>query len=192
MKQAELAGILAFLNGAEQLKQTLRSAHTSNGRQESTAEHTWRLCLMVMLFEKQFSDIDMLKLLKMCIIHDLGEAISGDIAAVDQIEGCDKGAQERIDLLELMAPLPQDLQDEILLLWDEYEHASSPEAMMAKAFDKLETMLQHTQGMNPPDFDYGFNLNYGKRYTDNTPLTAQIRTLIDIDTARLAKDNSTL
>ncbi|GAL04015.1 HMP-PP hydrolase (pyridoxal phosphatase) Cof [Photobacterium aphoticum] len=132
MKQAELAGILAFLNGAEQLKQTLRSAHTSNGRQESTAEHTWRLCLMVMLFEKQFSDIDMLKLLKMCIIHDLGEAISGDIAAVDQIEGHDKGAQERTDLLQLMAPLPQDLQDEILLLWDEYEHASSPEAMMQK------------------------------------------------------------
>lgn len=46
--------------------------------------------------------------------------------------------------------------------------------------------------MNPPDFDYGFNLNYGKRYTDNTPLTAQIRALIDIDTARQAKDNSTL
>ena len=141
MKENQLEGILSFLRGAEQLKNTLRTSRTSNGRHESTAEHTWRLSLMVLMFEKEYPDIDMLKLIKICIIHDLGEAISGDIAAIDQIDGIDKGEQERKDLQLLMAPLSESLKEEILALWDEYENASSREALLAKAFDKIETRL---------------------------------------------------
>lgn len=192
MKEAELAGILDFLRGAEQLKNTLRPSRTSNGRHESTAEHTWRLCLMVLLFAGQYPDVDTLKLLKICIIHDLGEAISGDIAAIDQVKGMDKSIEERKDLQTLIRPLPQPLQDEILMLWDEYESATSKEARLAKAFDKLETVLQHTQGKNAPDFDYGFNLTYGKQYTDHDELTSRLRTMIDRDTARLAEENNSL
>ncbi len=192
MKEVELEGILDFLREAEQLKNTLRSARTSNGRHESTAEHTWRLCLMVMLFEKQYPDIDCLKLIKICIIHDLGEAICGDIAAIDQVAGVDKGAEEREGMEQLIRPLPNNLQEEMLMLWDEYETASSKEALLAKAFDKIETVLQHTQGKNPPDFDYGFNLSYGKKYTHYDDLTSKLRSLIDKDTKRLAEDNNTL
>lgn len=90
MNESEIESILDFLRNAEQLKNTLRSAYTSNGRHESAAEHTWRLCLMVLLFEKEYAEIDVLRLIKMCIIHDLGEAINGDIAAIDQVEGAVK------------------------------------------------------------------------------------------------------
>lgn len=186
MEEASLYGILDFLRETEALKNTLRSSNTSNGRNESTAEHTWRLCLMVMLFEQDYADIDMLKLLKICIIHDLGEAITGDIAAVDQVAGEDKSADERQAMKTLVRPLPQHLQTELLALWDEYEDATSKEAKLAKAFDKLETVLQHTQGNNAPDFDYGFNLLYGKQHTDGDSLTARLRAIIDKDTARLA------
>jgi putative hydrolase of HD superfamily len=55
-----LEGILSFLRGAEQLKNTLRTSRTSSGRHESTAEHTWRLCLTILLFEDQYPDIDIL------------------------------------------------------------------------------------------------------------------------------------
>lgn len=192
MKEAELEGILEFLRGAEQLKNTLRSSRTSNGRQESTAEHTWRLCLIILMFGKQYPEIDVLKLIKMCVIHDLGEAINGDIAAVDQVEGVDKGAEEKKDLELLIRPLPGYLRDEILTLWDEYENASSEEALLAKAFDKIETILQHTQGKNPPDFNYGFNLSYGRKYTDFDELTSNLRTLIDSDTRLLAERNKTI
>lgn len=192
MREIELKGILDFLRGAEQLKNTLRSSRTSNGRHESTAEHTWRLCLIVLLLEKEYPDIDILKLIKICIIHDLGEAINGDIAAVDQVKGMDKGVDERKDLELLTRPLPQNLQEEILVLWDEYENASSKEALLAKAFDKIETVLQHTQGKNPPDFNYGFNLSYGKKYTDYDELTSKLRALIDKDTSTLAKGNHTI
>lgn len=187
MKTEQLEGILEFLRGAEKLKSTLRSAHTSNGRQESTAEHTWRLTLMLLLFEEQYPDIDFLKLLKICIIHDLGEAISGDIAAIHQVEGVDKGLEERKDFLKLLEPLSESLKAQFIYLWDEYESASSKEAQLAKAFDKIETCLQHTQGKNPTEFDYEFNLSYGKKYTDLDPLTTKLRELVDLDTARLAR-----
>lgn len=188
----ELEGILSFLRGAEQLKNTLRTSRTSSGRHESTAEHTWRLCLTILLFEDQYPDIDILKLVKICVVHDLGEAISGDIAAIDQFEGMDKGVDERKDLEVLISPLSETLKNEILALWDEYENASSKEALLAKAFDKLETLLQHTQGKNPKDFNYGFNLTYGKKYTDYDQITSKLRALIDEDTKRLAQDNGTI
>ncbi|MGF1681821.1 HD domain-containing protein [Photobacterium minamisatsumaniensis] len=186
MNSKDRHGILAFLRHAEQLKNTLRNAYTSDGRQESTAEHTWRLCLMVMVFEDALPDIDHSRLMKMCVIHDLGEAISGDIAAVDQDPNIDKSLQEREDLLTLMKPLPNYLQAEMLELWDEYEQAESPEAKIAKGLDKLETMIQHNQGLNAVDLDYDFNLSYGKQYTDQSPLLAAIRDIVDEDTQRHA------
>ncbi len=189
MNESELHGILDFLKRAEQLKNTLRNSRTSVGRHESTAEHTWRLCLIILVFEKQYPDIDILKLIKICIIHDLGEAINGDIPAVDQVEGVDKGVEERKDLQQLIEPLSEELQDDILTLWDEYENASSAEARLAKAFDKIETILQHIQGENPPEFDYEFNLSYGKKYTDYDKITSTIRSLIDKDTLSLAQEN---
>ena len=186
MNESEIDNILAFLRDAEQLKDTLRLAYTSKGRHESTAEHTWRLCLMVLLFEKEYPDIDVLKLLKMCIIHDLGEAVNGDIAAVDQVEGVDKGEEEREDLEKLIAPLSENIRGEILSLWDEYESASTKEASLAKAFDKLETILQHTQGKNPADFDYAYNLRYGKQFTDFDELTSLLRRKLDCETRELS------
>ena len=186
INESEIDNILAFLRDAEQLKDTLRFAYTSNGRQESTAEHTWRLCLMVLVFAKAYPDIDVLKLLKMSIIHDLGEAINGDIAAVDQVEGVDKGEKERKDLEKLIAPLAENSREEILSLWDEYESVSTKEAALAKAFDKLETILQHTQGKNPTGFDYDYNLKYGKQFTDFDELTSLIRTKLDHVTGELS------
>ena len=182
MDNKTIKGRLDFLRETEKLKDVLRSAHTSSGRTESTAEHSWRLCLMAMVFGDHLSGLDQLKMLKMCVIHDLGEAISGDIPAVNKDSFPDKSAQERNDLLLLTRALDEPLKAEILALWDDYEHALSPEAVAVKALDKLETMLQHNQGKNPAGFDYEFNLAYGKKYTDADPLFEALRTFIDRDT----------
>jgi len=66
-----LSQFLDFLRAAEQRKSTLRSGYTAQGRPESTAEHTWRLCLMVMIFEDAYPGIDHHRLLKLCVSHDL-------------------------------------------------------------------------------------------------------------------------
>jgi putative hydrolase of HD superfamily len=190
MNQTDINGVLEFLRAAEQLKNTHRSAWTSGGQPESVAEHTWRLCLMALLLKDSFSGVDFARLVQICIIHDLGEAIGGDIPAIHQVPGESKAAQERADLLQLLAPLPERMRAEITGLWDEYEAARSPEAKLAKALDKLETIMQHNQGSNPPDFDYAFNLDYGKRYTAGHPLIERLRALLDADTTRRAEESA--
>jgi putative hydrolase of HD superfamily len=187
MNPSELAGILEFLRHAEKLKNVTRSSWTSEGQQEGIAEHTWRLCLMSLVFEQSFPEINYAKLVKICIIHDLGEAIGGDIPAIEQVRGGSKAAQEREDLLLLLRPLPERLREEITALWDEYEEAISPEARLDKALDKLETILQHNQGKNPGDFDYRCNLEYGRKYTTEDPLIASIRDVLDQDTEEPAR-----
>ena len=190
LMQERLSQLLKFLQAAESLKSTLRSAHTSSGRPESVAEHTWRLCLLVMVMAPEFPEVDAHRLIKICLVHDLGEALQGDIPAPLQDPTVDKSESDREDLLELLSPLPELQRSEILELWEEYEQAATPEAKLAKAFDKLETLLQHTQGQNPPDFDYAFNLDYGRKYTELNVQTRQIRAWIDEETQRLGSEMS--
>jgi putative hydrolases of HD superfamily len=189
MQPSELAGILEFLRAAERLKTTARSGWTSAGQPESVAEHTWRLCLMALVLRPSFPDVNFERLVKICIVHDLGEAIGGDVPAPEQVRRAgSKAADERRDLLQLLAPLPAPVRDEITALWDEYERAQSTEARLAKALDKLETILQHTQGHNPADFDYRFNLTYGRQYTGDHPLLAAVRAVLDEETERRARE----
>ena len=188
MNTADLAGVIEFLRAAEQLKNTTRTSWTSSGAQETVAAHTWRLCLMSLLFERNFPDVDIAKLIKICIIHDLGEAIGGDISAVEQQHQPAKAEQERADLLELLAPLPSHLREDISALWDEYEAASSREAKLAKALDKLETIMQHNQGQNPAGFDYRYNLGYGRQYTVGDPVIEAVRELLDKETEERARE----
>lgn len=190
---ASLDGVLEFLRATERLKVVTRSAYTSAGDPESVAEHSWRLCLMALVLRDEFPEVDLGKLLAMCVVHDLGEAIGGDVPAPEQARrraldpGATKAAQEREDLLTLLAPLPASVRQTITSLWDEYEAATSPEARVAKALDKLETILQHTQGDNPPDFDYRFNLGYGRAFTDGHPAIVRLRGVLDRETERLAE-----
>jgi putative hydrolase of HD superfamily len=188
-----LDGILEFLRAAERLKVMTRSAYTTAGEKESVAEHTWRLCLMALVLRDHFPEVDQARLLAMCLVHDLGEAIGGDVPAPEQVRRraqdpmATKATKEREDLLTLVAPLPEPARGEIVSLWDEYEAASSPEARLAKSLDKLETILQHTQGDNPPDFDYRFNLGYGRSFTRDHPVIVALRERLDRETARLAE-----
>jgi putative hydrolase of HD superfamily len=182
----DLRGRIAFIQQAEALKNVLRSAHTSTGRRESTAEHTWRLCLMAMVFADELGSVDLARLLELCVVHDLGEALHGDIPATAQHPASDKSERERRDLLQLTQPLPSALQARFLTLWEDYEFGRSREARLVKALDKLETIIQHNQGANPAGFDYAFNLTYGRSHTAAEPLMAAIRNIVDVDTQRRA------
>ena len=194
MGPAELPGVLEFLRAAERLKSTTRTGYTSTGQQESVAEHTWRLCLMALVLRPAFPEIDFAKLVKICIIHDLGEAVHGDVSAPEQARRAaagalaGKAAEERRDLLELLRPLPAAVRNEITALWDEYEAAQSLEAKLAKGLDKLETIMQHNQGLNPADFDYRFNLGYGRKHTADIPLVAEVRKILDDETEQRARE----
>jgi putative hydrolase of HD superfamily len=191
MELSELRGVLEFLREAERLKNVTRSAYTSSGKAESVAEHSWRLALMAMLLAPQFPDVDQDRLVQMCLVHDLGEAIGGDIPAPEQARrtangAAAKSAAERRDLITLLEPIPERLRATIVELWDEYEAAETPTARLAKALDKVETILQHNQGTNPPGFDYRFNLEYGREHTASPALVARIRAIVDRETEERA------
>jgi putative hydrolase of HD superfamily len=183
----DLRNRIAFIQHAEALKNVLRSAHTSTGRRESTAEHTWRLCLMAMVFADDLGTVDLAHVLQLCVVHDLGEAVHGDIPATARHPAQDKSERERRDLLQLTQPLPSVLQARFLALWEDYEFGRSREARLVKALDKLETIIQHNQGANPAGFDYAFNLAYGRSHTAADPLMAAIRDIVDADTQRRAE-----
>ncbi|MGP9821389.1 HD domain-containing protein [Salinarimonas sp. NSM] len=177
-----LAGVLAFLRAAEALKVRHRSGRTSDGAPESIAAHSWRLALAAIVLGDALGEHDRLRLLELCVLHDLGEAISGDVPAIHQRPDDGRAARERADLETLGAPLPAEIRARLLALHDEYEAGATREAVLAKALDKIETILQHLQGDNGPDFDHGFNLGYARARTDADPVTARLRAMLDKET----------
>jgi putative hydrolases of HD superfamily len=144
----QIASILKVLTLAERLKFELRHSYTSNGRQESVAEHCWRMALMAVLAEPLLTQkVDTARLLKMIIIHDLVEAEAGDISALDQLRNPDikrqKAEREKQAIENLRAALHQTNGQEIYDLFYEFEHKHTYEAKVANALDKLEVQLQH-------------------------------------------------
>ena len=182
MSPEAIPGLLTFLRRAERLKTVTRTAWTSEGKQESTAEHTWRMGLFALSLRPWFPELDFGRVLALVLVHDLGEAIHGDISAVLQAGAPPKLEQERRDLLDLLTTAPDVVRRDFLALWEEYNAAATPEAKFVKAVDKLETVLQHNQGRNPADFDYAFNLPYGQAYTAYHPVIAQHRAELDAET----------
>lgn len=95
--ERQITSILKILTLAERLKFELRHSYTSSGRQESVAEHTWRMSLMAVLIEPLLKQkIDPARLLKMIILHDLVEAEAGDISALDVLENPEIKTQKLI------------------------------------------------------------------------------------------------
>ncbi len=175
---------LQFMREAERLKNVLRTAHTSAGRTESTAEHTWRLALLALVLAGEKPELDLQRVLAMCLVHDLGETYEGDIPAVEQSDPAAKAATELAAIDRLTSLLPDEAAARIRSLWEEYEACATPEARWVKALDKAETILQHNQGANPAGFDYGFNLTYGAEWFRDDALLRELRRLLDAETAR--------
>src|SRR5687767_3880870 len=140
--------IIKVLKLAERLKFELRHSYTSSGRQESVAEHTWRMALMAVLIEPLLKQkVDTVKLLKMIIIHDLVEAEAKDVSALDVLRNPQikllKIERERKAIENLRAMLTETNGQEIYDLFFEFENKGTYEAKVANALDKLEVQLQH-------------------------------------------------
>lgn len=183
---------LDFLREAERLKSVERTAWTATGRRESTAEHSWRLALLAALFARDEPALDRERALLLCLVHDLGELYDGDVSAALRVDAAQKHADERASVGRVCARLPADAGREVRALWEEYDRGETPEAKFVKALDKAETILQHNQGRNPPDFDYAFNLEYGAPYFADNARLAALRAALDAETrARIQAQKET-
>ena len=129
------------LSVAERLKDATRHCYTKNGRHESVAEHSWMMTLMAFLIKDEFPDADIDKVIKMCIIHDLGEAFTGDIPTFDKTK--ENEITEKSLLTQWLNSLPDTQQNEMTSLFEEMEKRETAEAKIFKAIDSLEALIQH-------------------------------------------------
>lgn len=174
--------LLNALTVAERLKDTTRHCYTSGGRHESVAEHSWRLTLMAYWVSDEFPELDMNKVIKMCLIHDLGEAFTGDIPTFEKTA---QDEQKETQLLFLWArSLPEPFGSEMCELYQEMDARETPEAKLYKALDNLEAVIQH----NESDIktwlpnEYELNLTYANDKVSFSAYLIRLRELIRQDT----------
>ena len=142
------------------------------------------MALLAAVLTGERPELDMQRVVLMCLIHDLGEAFDGDVPAIAQTAPGVKAASELAAMERLTRLLPPEAGATIREIWEEYEACQTPEARWVKALDKAETIIQHNQGANPAGFDYAFNLTYGSEYFDDGALLSDLRLLLDEETGR--------
>ena len=188
--QNRLKQLLNFLHASEKLKMLLRHSWLSSGRQESVAEHTWRLALMAIVLEPEMGKhLNLEKILKMVIVHDLAEIYAGDHHAwKGKLKN--KYQKEKRGLGRLLVKLPGSGSNEIKSLWEEYERCKTQEAKFVKAIDKLEVLIQHDEAdlSTWVKEEYTYNLVHGKEEVKFDKVLQDLKNLIDYQTARKIKN----
>ena len=179
MKPRELLDILTV---AERLKDATRHCYTSAGRHESVAEHCWMACLMAFMMKEEFPEVDMDKVIHMLILHDLGEAFTGDIPVFDKT-AADEVREEAL-LQAWVRSLPKEKAEEMLALYEEMAARQTPEAKVYKALDGLEAVVQHN--FSPistwlPN-EYDLNVTHGWERVRFSAWLTQLREEIKKDT----------
>ena len=134
---------LSVLHVAERLKDTARHCTTSKRRVESVAEHSWRVSLMASLLRNEFPDVDIDRVVNMCLIHDLGECFTGDIPVFNKTDQ-DRDTEDAL-LGKWVESLPKELSDYMKSLYAEMNAQTTKEAKLYKALDKLEALIQHNE-----------------------------------------------
>ncbi len=142
---------IAFILEVDKLKEIFRQTLlTQSRRRENDAEHSWHLCLVVIVLAEHANqpDLDVLRVLKMLIIHDIVEIDAGDTFAYDTARMADQHEREAIAADRLFGLLPEDQAREFRALWDEFEARATPEAKFAAGCDRFQPMLLnlHTEG----------------------------------------------
>jgi len=136
---------IRFIVELDQLKLVLRQTLLIDGsRRENTAEHSWHLATMALtLFEYAPPEVDLTRVLKMLVLHDIVEIRAGDTFCYDAEGNLDKAAREQEAATYLYGLLPADLGDEMRGLWEEFEAGLTPSARFANALDRLQPLLHN-------------------------------------------------
>ncbi len=180
----EARKLLDVLLVAERLKDTTRHCYTSKGRRESVAEHSWMMTLMAFFMRDEFPDADMDKVIRMCIIHDLGECFTGDIPTFEKNQAHEQMEEDL--LYSWVQSLPEKYAVEMRELYEEMAELKTAEAQIYKAIDGLEAVIQH----NMSDLstwipkEYELNLTYADDKVAFSDYLKSIRQALREDTIK--------
>lgn len=184
----EPRAFLDFLSYAARLKDVPRHCMTPGGIPENVAGHSWRMALMAMLLTGEFPELDMDKVTRMCLIHDLGEAVTGDIPTF--VKTAENEAVEEKAIDGLIGILPEGEGGMLRALFDEMDALKTPEARFYKALDKIEAVISHNESDLSTwiPLERELNLTYATKEAAPFPFLKCLRAMMLSDTEKkLAK-----
>lgn len=187
MKPRELLDALCV---AERLKDATRHCYTSQGRRESVAEHCWMMSLMAFLLKEEFPEADMDKVIRMSILHDLGEAFTGDIPVFDKT-AADEEKEEAL-LYGWVRSLPREKAAQMMALYEEMAERKTLEAKIYKALDNLEAVIQHNFSPISTwlENEYQLNQTYGWERVEFSDYLKSLRQEILKDTQKKIEEEN--
>ncbi len=173
-----------FLHKIEKLKCHTRHSWNSEGKRESVAEHSWRLAVMALLCADEYPDLDMVKVLKMCLIHDFGEAVTGDIPSF--YKTADHEETEARAVRALVSELPSPMAREFTALYDEMDALATPEAKLFKALDNMEAVVSHNEASLDTwiPLEFSENMVYGEAAASFSEWTRGLRAQLKADSEK--------
>ena len=167
MNTEDLLNQIAFIKEIDKVKYIQRKTKLFHSdRHENDAEHSWHLALMaIVLAEHSDQPIDVLKVVKMVLIHDIVEIDAGDIFLYDSQISHNNTDEERLAANRIFGLLPKKQANEMIAIWEEFEAGETNEAKFAKAMDRLEPLLQNTSnnGGTWKEFGVPYNKVYEKK-----------------------------
>lgn len=165
MEPTNLLRQIEFIKEVDKLKYILRKTKLLNSdRNENDAEHSWHLSLMaIVLADHANAPINLLKVIKMLLIHDIVEIDAGDTFIYDTQKNHVNTEEERKAARRIFGLLPDDQANDLIAIWEEFEEGQTDEAKFARAMDRLEPLLQNT--LNNGGTWNEFGVNYEKVYT---------------------------
>lgn len=176
--------LIDFMNAIEKLKCNTRHCYTSTGRQESVAEHSWRAAVMAMLMRDEFQTVDINRVIEMCLIHDIGEAVTGDIPSFYKTAEHEK--REEAAVASLIRLLPEDYARDFTGLFQEMKEKKTPEAKLYKAIDNLEAVIAHNESDLSTwiPLEYEKNLTYGETNVAYSEYLTRLKEELNRDSIR--------
>ena len=184
----KVKALLDAMHVAERLKDATRHCDTSGGRRESVAEHSWRLALMAWLMRDEFPGADMNRVVQMCLVHDLGEAFTGDIPSFRKTASDEQ--REHAALRAWVTSLPEPQRTWLSMLYAEMDARQSLEARIFKALDGMEAVIQHNEAdlSTWSENEYALNMTYCDDRVGFSDYLTELREAIRDDTrAKLAE-----
>ena len=177
MNTADLLNQIAFIKEIDKVKYIQRKTKLFNSdRNENDAEHSWHLALMaIVLAEHSDEPIDILKVVKMVLIHDIVEIHSGDVFIYDTVKNHCNSDAERMAADRIFGLLPKKQAEEMIGIWEEFEAGETNEAKFAKSMDRLEPLLQNTSNDGGTWKEFG--VNYKKVYEKKSVIKEGSKTL---------------
>lgn len=185
----EINKYLEVLHTINRLKDTTRHCYTPGGRHESVAEHSWRITMMAFFLRDEFKDVDFDKVIKMCLIHDIGEIFTGDIPSFDKSKA-DEAKEESL-LTVWVNSLPEPYKTEMTELYAEMEARETTEARIYKALDNLEAVISHNESDLSTwiEKEYILNITYGEDKCAFSDYLTRFRALVRKETEeKIAKE----